>query len=180
MENVENIKYDLYIEIRDNNFKRAMRLIEEEKEIDYYAAILNCIKKSKIKLLRAIIKNTDVDPSINNNAAFKLALERRKITVIKCLLEDDRVDPNVDNNFILNRCCMYKKNKLAEVLINHKKTILNANNNKAIYLAYTNKNFEIVDLLFSFDSVKESVKLDHPDIYNYLISVEIKKKMLNF
>ena len=54
------------------------------------------------------------------------------------------------------------------------------NNNYAIYKAFSQKKNDIVDLLWNDNRVKNTLKSDRPDIYEFLFTKDLKNKISEF
>ena len=56
-------------------------------------------------LVRELLKNPEIDPSIDDNFAIRIASENGHYKVVENLLQDPRVNPSVNrNNAIITAC----------------------------------------------------------------------------
>lgn len=62
-------------------------------------------------------QNPEVDPSDDNNYAFRMAASSGFVDMVKFFLEDDHVDPSDDNDYALRYAIEYNRFPVAEVLI---------------------------------------------------------------
>ena len=68
------------------------------EEINWTNFFHNAIFRGRVEIVRRLIQDKLVDPSVDNNYAILSASEFGRIDIVELLLQDCRVDPSVNNN----------------------------------------------------------------------------------
>lgn len=144
--------------------------------------IKKTIKENDIKAFKSLIKKYNINKSnINNNYITSLI----SFSSTKGYFEISKTLNNmfgnylINNNYILFSINNNHTNLFIE-LIKNKKDIANYDNNILINTAFKNKNTEIINTLFLFKSVRNTLLKDNPYLYKKLIKKEIFYKLINF
>jgi hypothetical protein len=98
-------------------------------------------------LMKLLLENPKIDPTINHNRAIFLAVKHGSVEVVKLLLEDPRVDPTIDNNYLIKYAVNVGEIDKVKLLLTYPKVNPGATNNYAILRAVDNGNIEIIKLL---------------------------------
>ena len=107
-------------------------------------------------VLTILLQDPRVDPSINNNSAFKWACQNWIVAVVERLLQDPRVDPSVNDNWALKEACTTGDHHIVELLLQDSRVDPSANDNLAIQNACCLKEVHIAELLLQDPRVDPS------------------------
>jgi hypothetical protein len=158
--------------------------------------------------IKELILLPDVDPCDNDNLALFYIAENGNLQLIKLILSHKSINPSISDNFAIQQACQYGKTQIVEHLLKDKRVTptcwglltsaqqgyfdivsllikddrvnLIFDSNYAIISAFENGMDNVVNLLWSFKKVKESLKIDDNEIYNELSTKNIKEKMEHF
>ena len=95
-------------------------------------------------------------------------------------LKDKTIDPSYDINFPLVVSITRNDVNVVELLIKDKRVIPSDRGNWAISLASEKNYFDIVKLLWKDNLVKNTLQQDNNELYQILITKDVKKKADNF
>ena len=85
-------------------------------------AVKVAAKYRQIDVLKYLLNNTEIDPSVNDNSAIKMATGYCFDDVILELSKDPRVDISINNN-LLKVACARNKESLVNHLLSDKRVI---------------------------------------------------------
>ena len=121
---------------------------------EFYPALqdqfFNACKGGNIKRVRQLLNK--IDPSVNNNAAFREACSRARYAIVDLLLQDSRVDPTDRGNEAFHVACYEGNIRLVKLLLQCPRI-----DSFQTYMTYQ-----------SFNSVKNFTKEKDKKIYNLL------------
>ena len=142
----------------------------------------DAMRNNNIKKVELLLKNKDVDPSINDNQAIIYASSVGYIIldIIKLLLNDPRVDPSENNNQAIKAASENGYTNVVKLLLQHPRVDPSSNNNYAINHAAYQGHFDVVKLLLKDERVKEKLQEDFIELYNDLIKKDAKNKIEEF
>lgn len=84
---------------------------------DWNILIITFCIKGNIELVKLLLENSRVDPSIYNNYCIMMASERGHTEIVKILLKDNRVNPAIKNNYPIKTAKMYGHQEIVNLLI---------------------------------------------------------------
>ena len=100
-----------------------------------------------IEVVRLLLQDPRVDPSVSNNEAILNAVSNGHTEIVRLLLQDPRVDPTDDNNWAIRDASELGHTEVVRLLLQDPRVDPSENNNYAIKAARTNGHEEIVQLL---------------------------------
>jgi hypothetical protein len=130
--------------------------------------------------VKFFLKNKDLDPTYHQNKAIRIATQHGYIEIVQALLNDPRIDPTEWNDFALGTNAVKGNFEMLTLLINDKRIDPTVQKNQSIYTCYKFKHMDSVLLFWNQQSVKDTLKNDHPSLYNELIKEDIKEKIKYF
>jgi ankyrin repeat protein len=110
----------------------------------------------------------------------EFAIFNNNIGKLKNTFKIKGIKPNYDNNYPLSIASEQGKIKIVKALLEYPEVDPSDNCNRPIRNAFKNKQEELVLLLWNNERVKKTLKEDEIDIYNKLISLDIKNKLIIF
>jgi ankyrin repeat protein len=165
----------------------------------------NSVRNNDFSLAKKLITNKYVNPILNDNIVILLATLNQNYDIVKLLLEDGRVSPTVNESQVAKICCEHGNLDILKLFINDKRVrldefdfisacshghliivneLLKHNNieyfykdNLAIQIAFKYKKYEIVEFLFSHNSVKNLLKKENIELYQ---QIYLKEKLQKF
>jgi ankyrin repeat protein len=148
--------------IKNNDIEKIQSLLDSEGEIgnDDNYGLSFAAKIGNLEVVKLFLKNEMFNPNSENNSAIKNAIKNGHFEIVKLLLNDERVDPTVNNNWAIRHLEFKFKNEYSELFRNQ----------------YT----ALINLLWSHQLIKKSLKDVLPDLYNELIIDDIKNKVEKF
>lgn len=179
-----------YIYILNNAIKlnkiSVLELLLKDKRINSnnkdsnYSAFCYACKFNKLEIIKLFLKDKDMNPNNEDNYALSLACENANIEVVKLLLNDPRVDPTYYYNLPIMYAAENGSLEVIKLLLKDPRVKIEDDRNEAMFLAFRNKNKELVNFLWSLDCVKKTLKNDKLIIYNELKRKDLENKLNNF
>ena len=108
-------------------------------------------------IVKLLLQNPKVDPSILNNKALRLAVENGHSDIVKLLLQDPRTDPSVQNNKMIIFASGYGYTNVVEVLLQDPRVDPSVWDNNALISASEGGYTDVVKLLLQDPNVDPSV-----------------------
>jgi hypothetical protein len=88
--------------------------------------------------------------------------------------------PEINVNLAIQFAARIGQFEMVHLLMNHKDVNPQDHRNNAIKLANEGCHNEVLLLLWSDQRIKDTLLNDHPRLYNKLIKLDIKSKIINF
>ena len=144
--------------------------------------LCNSIRSNKIKDFKRLLNDPEVNISENNQEAFMECLKTsdEDNTIFTILIYHPKVDITARENLAVYYASIYNSKTRLETLLSFEEVDPSVLRNWAISEANASSLDDIVDILWSHQKVKDSLKEDHPDLYNQLIQKDIAKKIKDF
>jgi len=138
----------------EDNFKILMKNVNLDRQ-----KLFNCVvKRGSYKIVKILLTDSRVNPSINNNYALRWASKNGHTEIVKLLLADERVDPSDQNNQAIQISSFYGHADIVKLLLEvglnkefTKRERVNPADlaNQAIRYASKNGHTEVVKLLLT-------------------------------
>jgi hypothetical protein len=120
--------------------------------------LLWTIEKGLVSLLKLLLQDSRIDPSIDDNASLRLACENNLVEMVQVLLAaDPRVDPSVDDQFLLRYACEHGLDELVKLLLADKRVDPAVWGNTPLQLSCAHGHTEVVKLLLADERVDPCV-----------------------
>ena len=132
---------------------------EQEKQL-----ILASIE-GNIKIIKKILEDPRIDPSMHNNCALRMASENGHLEVVDRLLKDERVDPRSDSHYAIRYASKNGHVKVVDRLMKDSRTDAWEHNNDALNLAMKYNHNDVVNRLLKDPSVRCHYKHDESFIF---------------
>jgi hypothetical protein len=114
-------------------------------------------KKGQIPLLKLLLTDPRIDPSVESNAAIRTASQYGQAEVVKLLLADPRVDPSADNSSALRMACLAEGQvEVVKLLLADKRVDPSARDNLAFQSACYVCDLNVMKLLLADPRVDPS------------------------
>ena len=135
------------------------------------------------EMLKALLENTNIDPSCLNNQAYVTSALRGGVELVEILIEDDRVDVFAQNNRAFFFAVLQQDFHMINLMLNHKKyqklnieSIIFKNNLMSI-----NEQDDIFKYLFSYSILRNDliIFLDDGNDKNKTLLNQFKKQIIN-
>lgn len=144
-----------------------------------YNIIVDSVRYNKLEIVKILLDDKRIDPSIKNNKAILVAVENDNFPMIMLLLTDTRVDPSDQNDKSLVLACTNGNYDIVKILLEDTRVNPANCNNYAIKIASENGNIDIVKLLL----LDKRVDVSNNNYYAVLIAysnnyIEIVKLLL--
>jgi hypothetical protein len=130
-----------------------------------------------IKKIKSLLKNKHIDPSYDQNHSLVLAIECNNFNIVKLLIKDKRIDLSRNNISQLIISAKQGSFYMLKFLLKQTKINPSTDKNEAIITAYKCKYYDVVGLLWTYDSVKQTLINDNYFLYNTLKNIETKYKV---
>jgi hypothetical protein len=88
----------------------------------------NAVDSNNIETFSLLLKDPEIDPSIQQNITLHFASAKGYTQMVKLLLNDKRVDPSSENNLAIIKACKYDNNEIINLLWNNKKVKITLKN----------------------------------------------------
>jgi len=139
--------------------------------------ILMAAQNGRLAVVDRLLKDSRVDPSVQENSAITFAAENGHVAVVDRLLKDGRVDPAAKNNYPFRVAVNNGHIKVVNRLLKDDRVDPTAENNDAIRTAAWNGNVEIVGRLLqdgrANPAAHNNVAIQSAAIFGNLKLVEI-------
>jgi hypothetical protein len=167
----EQIKIDGYVVQNSANLKEILQLLMSNGEFDATSVLKHAVFRQKPQIVRVLLDNERVDPTVENNEALISAIEIGDIEIFKMLLNDKRVDPSANRNYALRTAAYEGEDEIVMLLLMDRRTDPTDANNDAWQAAVEGNKFTVVDLLLQDGRVDPTVghnwALDYADTQGY-------------
>ena len=161
----------------DNLVKILLRKYEPNAD-----SIIQASMAGREKVVRLLLQDKRVDPTVNNNDALRVASRNGHLEVVKLLLQDKRVDPSANNNGAIGFASEYGHLEVVKLLLQDKKVYPSAVDNYAIRWASLNGHLEVVKFLLldkrvdpsdrNNFAIREASKNGHLEVVKILLQDE--------
>jgi ankyrin repeat protein len=160
-----------------NNFLNSIsQIFNKSTQEDFEKAVQYNMTKRVIDLLR----NKNINPSLNNNNAISYAAENGFYNIVCILLNDPRVDPSDNDNYTIKYAAQQGHSEIVKVLLRDKRINPTHEKNMAILMAERFHKQDVIDVLWKDSRVKGTLKNDYEPLFNLLTKRDIKEKVGNF
>jgi len=129
---------------------------------------IDAVNDNNVDRVKILLRDSRVDPSVNNNWAIKWAADRGLTGIVKALLNDGRVDPAAGNNYAIRWAAGGGHMEVVKALLNDGRADPSAENNNAIIWAAGSGLVEVVELLLQDPRVDWRVIKDNPLVKDLL------------
>jgi len=150
-----------------NNLRELLKVKTIDPSADRYGnhpiswAATNENAKINTEIVRMLLDDDRIDPSINNDIAIRFASLRGRAGAVRMLLKDGRVDPSSTDNNAIRAASGYGHIEVVHALLEDGRANPSALNNEAIRDASENGYVKVVQLLLEDDRVDPS---DHENL----------------
>jgi hypothetical protein len=131
------------------------------------------------RIINLIKLRTDLQLTI-----FEYSLQYGHIEIIQKILNTTKINPAMSNNYPLRVASDNGYFEILKLLLTDKRVDPTVFNNQAIIIAYQKGYTNIILLLWKNKNVKELLKKEHNELYNFIkkhiIQEEITNKINNF
>ena len=117
---------------------------------------------------------------MNIQHQFNIAIERNNIKIVKNLINNIKVNPADNYNWAIREASENGFFDIVELLINNLKVNPTCDYNHSISIAYYHNYQDVVNLLWNLQAIKQTLKKDNLELYNKLITKDIKNKVSKF
>jgi hypothetical protein len=152
----------------------------ETNEITELRSIINAIKKGDVYLFKKRLSKGFFKNKNHQKTILSFSFENKSTDIIKIILKDERFSDAFLNNYPLFAACRYNHIEILEYLINEKKVDVSYDSNEAIYNSFQRDNMKIVFRLWEEKIVKETLLNEHPELYHFLKTQDLKKNIRTF
>jgi ankyrin repeat protein len=168
--------------INNNN---AVRFASEESHVEIVKLLLNDPRvdhtavsfMGNLEMVKFLLENTSIDPSINDNAALTNAVYKNKTEIVRLLINDPRVKLVNSNNITCDKAPFYSgtmNNEIFKILV--KDMQFDPSSEHYISSVISNNNIEIIKTLLQDPNIDMCKKYLSYAVYNN--SLEIAKLLL--
>ena len=148
-----------------------------------YHILINMIKKNSIKELNNSIHKINEIVVSSNIEPFYLAIRYGRFDIFKKLIQHIKTDISI-KQYLYIYSAEYGMIDILCYLIKEHSVILTIENNAAIIGAYGNDHYDIANLLFQNEHVRNMLKIQNEgsliDAYNELNNIFLKNKIGDF
>lgn len=130
--------------------------------------IQHAAEEGSVEILRLLLADPELDPSINNNGAIRGAATTAHPESVQLLLADPRVDPTANYNEAIREAARLGRIETVQLLLQDPRVDPGAGDNEAIRLAARRDHHEIVRLLLADPRVNPSI--DNNYIFEWTIA----------
>lgn len=135
--NILSNKYGLYkIKNRDGSYKEGNITSNDE-------LFIKACEVGNIYLVKKLLNNDKIDPTIKNNLPFIVASMDGRYEVVKILLQDDRIDPTSKDNLAISIAYKERNYKVVELL---------AKDERIINKAKQDNDIEVLDIIKKYSN----------------------------
>lgn len=178
-----NIQEKFFNFVRTNNIKKIKLLLNDNivdpNSSDNFAIRFSS-KNGYVSIFKLLINDNRVNLSHNAYENSILEASQNGYTEIVKLLLNSKFKPTSLNNLIIMLASRSGHFDVVKLLLEDKSIDPSFQSNNSIKLAFLNKHTDIVQLLWNEPIVKKSLKFDNIELYNKIISEEIRKKIIYF
>ncbi len=124
-------------------------------------AIGHASKFGNVDIVKLLLQDKRVDPSVDDNYAIIKASKYGRIDIVNLLLQDKRVDPSAQENEAFLSAILQRETNIVQILLQDKRVDPSAKNNFAIGAASNCGYYDIVKILL------QDQRVDPSDDNNY-------------
>lgn len=160
--------------------KLVNELLRESNRHDVNKALKEAASLGYTEIINLILRHSEVQPQVNNNAAIRTAAENGHTKAVWRLLQDARVDPADEDNEAIRDAAAAGHTKTVEILLKEPRVDPAALDNDAIILAASMGHYSTVAILLKDarvnpadddnEAIKESVKHGHVKVVKLLLT----------
>lgn len=160
------------IENEIDNLEESLYYAIENKLYDHFIVFYN----------RLILSNlSDLELQSLLNKLITLCCIHEQIDILKKIVSHPLSQPNHEEGIALIVSVQNSNSTIFKYLSGLPNAIFNGKKNKAIYIASLDKeNIDIINILWEQESVKSTLFIDHPNLYQMLVKRDIKNKVNHF
>lgn len=140
------------LEYVDNGALEAVSLLLEARDLtkkDGNDAVKNASRNGHLEIMKILLADKRVNPSVDNDYAIRMAAENGHLEVVKLLLADNRVDPSAGDNHAIQMASWDGHSGVVKLLLADGRADPTAADNEAIKLASSNGQIGVVKLLLA-------------------------------
>ena len=137
---------------------KSIHRFELDRYLDIGLIFADACEKGLSEMVRALINDDRIDPTMNQNGPIRYAIYKNHMNVIKILMLDKRVNPSVLDNDALRFSCVNNNCEIVKLLMADERVDPSAFNNAGIRIASIYGLPEIVKILLSDPRVDPSVR----------------------
>ena len=101
---------------------------------------------------------------------FEQSIRYRNLENFRLLLNDKKVDPSYEESWSIRVASQYNRLEFVEILLKDSRVDPTESHNWAINIASGNRYNNIVEILWKDQRIKNTLKKDHPHLYQTLIN----------
>lgn len=129
----------------------SLLLSSSDKTIDKSKLLYSIAGCAPREIIASLLNDTDVNPTLNNNAAIRKAVMHRNKDALAILLLDSRTDPSAMDNMALIEAATRGYLDITELLLSDSRVNPKARNNYAMMETERRGHREVVDLLLKYN-----------------------------
>lgn len=111
---------------------------------------------------------------------FFYAIQNNDLENLKLLIKDKEVNPSVYSNYALRKFSKSGNFDIVKLLIEYGRVDITYDKNYPLRIAYQNDHIKVAHLLFKQPSVKKTLKVNQPTLFNQLKKEVLKNKIVSF
>lgn len=119
-------------------------------------------RRIQVKIIKGLIKNKNIDPSVNNNEAIMIASENGHVDVVRALLENDKVNPSSSDYGALEAASRKGQVDVVRVLLADDRVDPSVRRPWALHEASRKGQVDVVRVLLEDGRVDPSVENNFP------------------
>lgn len=127
-----------------------------------------------------LLKNKKINPCTNKQLVLREACTYGMFEMAELLLNDPRINPSYNHNAALFLASMYGHIEIVKLILKDNRVNPSDKKNRSIEFAYNGKCNSIVDLLWKYQCVKDTLENDHPKLYDILKKEDLKSNIKSF
>jgi ankyrin repeat protein len=129
---------------------------------DATTALLKASSEGKVQVVEQLLKNGNVDPSLNVQKPLRMACKNGHAQVVRLLLQDNRVDPSVDFQSPLVIACRFGRDQVVAELLKDNRVDPTIRKNKLLIEVCKKGYIEILKMF-----VSDPLKRMNPSALNH-------------
>lgn len=179
-----DISQTLNLAVKYGHYQIAKELLNSKRltvsDTRYHEPIYFAAKNNRVKIMKLLLDDTRLDPSIKKNEAIITAAENGYIEIVKELLKDTRVNPTDFNNASITRAARKGHLEVTKALMD--KVNPAYPKNRALRWAFENGHLNVVKQLLKDDRVKKGAKkvFNDPKVIAKVKKKKNKDQLLTF
>jgi ankyrin repeat protein len=174
--------YSLLRNLLEEERSEILYILLKEHDISTFNNIvfIDSCYNGYTKIVKLLLQDKKIDPTTSDNLAIIESCQNGHIDIIHLLLKNKNVNPAANKNLALIMAAQNGHFNVIEILLKDRRVNPSVDNNYPINIAYELEHYKVVNLLWRNEIVKNNLKIDNFELFEILITPDLKNKIMEF